>query len=127
MSEYRRARSAASGVGCGARQASAKSLTLGTFTASKRGVFAFGRIGAGVAGVRVRFDGEDWRDAETLPTPIPPGGRDGLWVAPAEGDCPALTAQALDRDGGVLDEQRIDATPSPPAGAPDPQAACGNG
>jgi hypothetical protein len=61
--------------------------------------------------VRVRFDGEEWKSIDTLPTPFPPGGRNRFWVAPAQGDCSALTAQGLDRDGNVVAEQRLDHGP----------------
>jgi hypothetical protein len=56
----------------------------------------------------VRFDGEEWQSIDTLETPIPPGGRDRFWVAPAQGDCGALTVQGLDRDGNVVAEERLD-------------------
>jgi hypothetical protein len=80
-------------------------------------VFAFGR--AHDLSVRVRFDGEDWKDIQAVPTPIPPGGRDYFWVAPAQGDCPAFTVQGLDIDGNVVVEQRV--------GSPDSYAACRSG
>ena len=58
--------------------------------------------------VRVRFDGEDSKTIDTFTTPIPPGGRNRFWVAPAEGNCPALTAQGLDRAGNAVAEERLD-------------------
>ena len=118
---------APSGEGCGARTVPARSLRLGSFMAAKRGQFLIGHVGAAVVGVRVRFEGEDWQEVQTLPTPIPPGGRDRFFVVPAAGYCPAVTVQALDRNGGVLDEQRIPISPPPPPGDPDPDAACRTG
>jgi hypothetical protein len=64
---------------------------------------------------------------QTEPTPIPPGGRGRFWVAPANGDCLAVTVQALDVDKKVLNERRIDAGPMPAPGSPDPYAACRSG
>jgi hypothetical protein len=61
-----------------------------------------------IVAVRVQFDGEEWKTIDTIPTPIPPGGRNRFWVAPAEGNCPALTAQGLDRDGKVVGKERLD-------------------
>ena len=120
-------RPAPSGEGCGARTLPARSLRLGSFMAAKRGQFLIGHVGAAVVGVRMRFEGEDWQEVQTLPTPIPPGGRDRLFVVPAAGDCPAVTVQALDRNGVVVDEQLIPISPPPPPGSPDPDAACRTG
>ena len=80
-------------------------------------MFAFGR--ARDLSVRVRFDGGDWKDIQGVPTPIPPGGRDYFWVAPAEGDCPSFTVRGLDLDGNVVVEQSL--------GSPDSYAACRSG
>ena len=106
-----------SGEGCGPRRLRPRSLRVALFGAARRGVFAFGRV-RGLS-VRVRFDGEDWREIRSVPTPIPPGGRDYFWVAPAEGDCPSYTVQGLDPDGNVVVEQRL--------GSPDSYAACRSG
>jgi hypothetical protein len=110
-------RPAPSGEGCGPRTLPRRSLLISLFGAARRGVFAFGR--AHDLSVRVRFDGEDWKDIQAVPTPIPPGGRDYFWVAPAQGDCPAFTVQGLDIDGNVVVEQRV--------GSPDSYAACRSG
>jgi hypothetical protein len=101
---------APSGEGCGARTLGQDSLRRGlaTFFAVRRGLFAFGRVAEPIVVVRVRFDGEEWQSIDTLETPIPPGGRDRFWVAPAQGDCGALTVQGLDRDGNVVAEERLD-------------------
>jgi hypothetical protein len=122
-----RGRPAPSGEGCGPRTLPPRTLRVGMFMAARRGVFAYGHVGAAVVAVRVRFEGEEWQELQTLPTPIPPGGRDRLWVARATSDCEAFTVQALDRNGDVVDEQRVVATPPPPAGSPDPYAACRSG
>jgi hypothetical protein len=114
-------RPAPSGEGCGARTLPSRSNRPGLFSAARRGGFAYGHTGSAVVWVRVRFDGEDWREIQTVPTPIPPAGRGRFWVAPAQGDCLALTVQALDRDENLLNEQRI------PPGSPDPYAACRSG
>jgi hypothetical protein len=98
-----RAQPAPSGEGCGPRTLPPNSLRPASFTARHRGTFLFGRSSRDVA-VRVRFDGGDWKEIAARPTPIPPGGRDYFWVAPAEGDCSTVTVQGLDRDGNVVDE-----------------------
>ena len=67
------------------------------------------------------MDGEDWKEPPELPTPIPPGGRGYFWVQPAEGDCPAFTVQARNRDGEVVAEERL------PPGGSDRYAACRSG
>ena len=54
----------------------------------------------------MRFDGEDWKNVEAIPTPIPPGGREYFWVAPSEADCPCFAVQGLDEGGNVVVEQR---------------------
>jgi hypothetical protein len=101
---------APSGEGCGPRTLRRDSLRLGLgiFMAARRGLFALGRVAEPIVAVRVRFDGEEWKTIDTIPTPIPPGGRNRFWVAPAEGNCPALTVQGLDRDGKVVGEERLD-------------------
>jgi hypothetical protein len=101
---------APSGEGCGARTLGRDSLRrgLGIFMAARRGLFAFGRVAKPIVVVRVRFDGEEWQAIDTLPTPSPPGGRNRFWVAPAEGECPALTIRGLDRDGNVVARERVD-------------------
>jgi len=101
---------APSGEGCGARTLRQDSLRrgIGIFFAARRGLFAFGRVAEPIVVVRVQFDGEEWQSIDTLETPIPPGGRNRFWVAPAQGDCPALTVQGLDRDGKVVAEERLD-------------------
>jgi hypothetical protein len=101
---------APSGEGCGPRTLRRASLRLGLgiFMAARRGLFAFGRVAEPIVAVRVHFDGEEWKTIDTIPTPIPPGGRNRFWVAPAQGDCPALTVQGLDRDGKVVGEERLD-------------------
>jgi len=63
--------------------------------------------------LRVRFGGEDWKEAKTTFTPIPPGGRGRFWVVPAEGDCPSVTVQAIGPKGHVVHER-----------SPRPYAAC---
>jgi hypothetical protein len=121
-----RPRPAPSGEGCGPRTFPRRSVRAGLFSAARRGAFAFGRVRD--LSVRVRFDGEDWKEIRATPTPIPPGGRDEyFWVAPAEGDCPAFTVQGLDRDGNVAVEERHGPSPQPPPGSPDPYAACLSG
>jgi hypothetical protein len=119
-----RSRPAPSGEGCGARRLAARVVLPALFGAARRGLFAFGRTGREVVKVRVRFDGEDWQELHTLPTPIPPGGRERFWVAPAAGECGALTLQGLDRDGDVISEQRVPPRSEPPPGSPDPYEAC---
>jgi hypothetical protein len=100
---------APSGEGCGPRTLPPRSMRPGLFFSAARGLFVFGR--ARDVSVRVRFDGEDWREILLTPTPIPPGGRDYFWVAPAElGDLPA-EIQAVDRNGAVVDEERIEPFP----------------
>jgi hypothetical protein len=116
-----------SGEGCGPRTLPAHANRLALFAGHRRGGFAFGHTGSAVVWVRVRFDGEDWQEMQTEPTPIPPGGRGRFWVAPANGDCLAVTVQALDVDKKVLNERRIDAGPMPAPGSPDPYAACRSG
>jgi hypothetical protein len=100
---------APSGEGCGARTLPPRSMRSGLFFAAARGLFLFGR--ARDVSVRVRFDGEDWRAIPGSPTPIPPGGRDYFWMAPAErGGLPA-DIQAVDRNGAVVAEERIEPFP----------------
>jgi hypothetical protein len=101
---------APSGEGCGPRTLRHDSLRRGLsiFMAARRGLFAFGRVAEPIVAVRVRFDGEEWKLTDTLPTPDPPGGRNRFWVAPAQGNCPALTVQGRDRDGKVVAEERLD-------------------
>jgi hypothetical protein len=94
---------APSGEGCGPRTLRAGSLRPAVFMARHRGAFAFGRTGR-VPGVRVRFDDGDWQEFETLPTPIPPGGRDRFWVVPLDAACSNFTVQALDLRGNITDE-----------------------
>ncbi len=101
------ASSGGSGEGCGARTVRRLRTGLGTFASDRDGVFAYGHTGRGVFSVRVRFDGEDWRKVDTLPTPIPPGGRGRFWVVPATGDGGSVTVQAIGRGGNVVDERRI--------------------
>jgi hypothetical protein len=103
-----RPRPAPSGEGCGARTLPPGTLRVGLFGAAGRGAFAFGRT-RGLA-VRVRFDGEEWKNIPSIPTPIPPGGREYFWVAATDGDCPCFTVQGLDKDGKVVVEQRYDGT-----------------
>jgi hypothetical protein len=125
-----RPKPAPSDEGCGARTLRQDSLRrgLGIFFGARRGLFAFGRVAAPIVCVRVRFDGEEWKTLDTLPTPTPPGGRNRFWIAPAEGDCPALTVQGLDRNGNVVAEQRLDARPPGRTdGSPAPFAACPSG
>jgi hypothetical protein len=104
---------APSGEGCGPRTLREDSLRrgLGMFMAARRGLFAFGRVAAPIVRVRVRFEGEESKTIDTLPTPFPPGGRNRFWIAPAERNCPALTVEGLDRDGNVVAEHRLDARP----------------
>lgn len=106
-----RSRPAPSGEGCGPRELGRRLLLPSVFGSDRHGLFAFGRTrGIGVAWVRIRFDGERWRKMETLPTPIPPGGRGRFWVVPAPSDCQRFTVQALDRNGKVRAEERVQAT-----------------
>jgi hypothetical protein len=112
----------ASGEGCGPRRIGEKSVTLGTFSARHRGLFAYGRAGRDVWALRVRFEGEPWRRVESLPAPI--RIRDRFWVAPAEGDCPLVKVQALGRGDRVLGERRTRPAPGIDEGEPDPYAAC---
>jgi hypothetical protein len=112
-------RPAPSGEGCGPRTLPRTSMRVGLFGAARRGVFADGHTGAGVVEVRVRFDGEGRQVLQTVPTPIPPGGRGRFWVAPAAGDCPAFNVQGLDIDGKVVVEERF--------GDSDSYAACSSG
>jgi hypothetical protein len=121
------ARAAASGEGCARRALAPRAIRVGTLFARHRGLFAYGRGGSAVVAVRVRFDGEAWREPATYPMPAVMRGRTRLWVVPAKRNCPALTAQGIDLDGNVIAEERIDPTPRPPAGAPDPYAACRSG
>ena len=119
---------AASGEGCGPRTLPRLANRVGIFSSGKQGVFAYGHTGRGVFVVRVRFDGEDWRKLETLPTEDPPGGRGRFWVVPAERDCPGLTIQAIGRYGKVVGEQRLGWSRPPSAGDdPDSYAACRSG
>ena len=122
-----RPRPAPSGEGCGPRTLRPLALRSGLFYGRHRGWFAYGRTGARAWDVRVRFDGEDWKEPPELPTPIPPGGRGYFWVQPAEGDCPAFTVQARNRGGDVVAEERIPPSPKPRLGSPDPYAACRSG
>jgi hypothetical protein len=101
---------APSGEGCGPRMLPPRSLRGGFFQAAHRGAFALGRS-RGLS-VRVRVDGGDWRNVETIQTPIPPGGRDYFWIVPLEGDCPSSTVQGLDEDGRVVAEESYAACPS---------------
>jgi hypothetical protein len=116
-----------SGEGCGARTLPARTNRVGLFFARGRGAFADGHTGRAVVWIRVRFDGEDWQEIQTLPTPDPPGGRGRFWVVPAKGRCLAVTVQALDRHKHLLGEQRFDPNPVPPRDNPDPYAACRSG
>jgi hypothetical protein len=119
---------APSGEGCGPRTLRPLALRPSLFFARHRGWFAFGRTGARAWDVRVRFDGEEWKEPPELPTPIPPGGRGYFWVQPAGGGCPAFTVQARTGDGDVVAEERVNASPEPPRpGSPDPYAACRSG
>ena len=124
-------RPAPSGEGCGPRTLPPVALRGGLFYARHRGWFAYGRTGARAWDVRVRFDGEDWKEPPELPTPIPPGGRGYFWVQPAEGNCPLFTVQARNGDGEVVAEERHgpfpEPTPDPAPGSPDPYAACRSG
>jgi hypothetical protein len=99
-----RGRPATSAEGCGSRKAPLPSARPTIFSTTARGIFAFARQKAGVAHVRVRFDGEDWMDARSAEVLV--GRRRYLrfWVAPAVGDCRVLTVQGLDADGNVVDE-----------------------
>jgi hypothetical protein len=98
---------APSGEGCGPRTLAPTALRPSLFYARHRGWFAFGRVGQRAWDVRVRFDGEDWKEPPEIPTPIPPGGPDYFWVQPAEGRCPAIiTVQARDGDGNLVREER---------------------
>jgi hypothetical protein len=99
--------SGGSGEGCGARTVRRLRTGLGLSASDRAGVFAYGHTGRGVFSVRVRFEGEDWRRVDTLPTPIPPGGRGRFWVVPATGDGGGVTVQAIGRSGHVVDERRI--------------------
>jgi hypothetical protein len=101
------ASSGASGEGCGARTVRRLRTGLGLSASDRAGVFAYGHTGRGVFGVRVRFDGEEWRKLQTLPTPEPPGGRGRFWILPATGDGGGVTVQAIGRSGNVVDERRI--------------------
>jgi hypothetical protein len=101
---------APSGEGCGPRELGRRLLLPSVFGSDRHGAFALGRTrGIRLAWVRIRFDGEDWRRLDTLPTPIPPGGRGRFWVVPAPRDCLRFTVQALDRDGNVAAEERVQA------------------
>src|SRR5687767_4276247 len=91
-----------SGAGCGPRTLKRRSLRPALFGAAKRGVFAFGRVRD--LSVRVRFDSGEWKPLISRPTPIPPGGRDYFWVAPAEAGCSTVTVQGLDRHGNVVED-----------------------
>jgi hypothetical protein len=122
-----RGHSLPSGEGCGLPGARPRSVGSVLVTASRRGVFAVGLLGSEIARVRVRFDGEEWKEARTVAVPLRGTRYLSLWVAAAEGDCPALTAQGLDRAGEVVAEQRSAPRPEPPAGSPDPYAACRSG
>jgi hypothetical protein len=122
-----RPRPAPSGEGCGPRKLRPLALRPSLFYARHRGWFAFGRTGARAWDVRVRFDGEEWKEPPEIPTPIPPGGREYFWVQPAEGNCGSFTVQARNRDGEVVAEERHTVPSPPPAGAPDPYAACRRG
>jgi len=94
-----------SGEGCGARTLRPLRTGLGLFSAAGRGLFAFGHTGSRVYGVRVRFGGEEWKEAQTTFTPIPPGGRGRFWVVLAQGDCAEVTVQAIGPEGTVVDER----------------------
>jgi hypothetical protein len=102
--------SGAGGEGCGPRRIATGAVTVGTFAATRLGLFALGRAGERVAAVRVRFPGERARELPTYPTPIPPGGRGRFWVAPARAGCPPRAVPALDVEGRVVSERRVPET-----------------
>ena len=63
----------------------------------------FGRVGPR-AGVRVRFDDGAWENVRSIPTPIPPGGRDYFWIVPLPAGCSRATVQAYELDDRVTGE-----------------------
>lgn len=80
---------------CGRSVIAKDAVTLDTFRPPGLGSFAYGRAGRRVGEVRVRFGGGRWIRIATAFTPIPPGGRDRFWVAPAGSRCGAVTVQAM--------------------------------
>jgi hypothetical protein len=100
---------APSGEGCGPRRVADRALRPGLFFARHRGLFAYGRAGAEIVQVRVRFGGEDWQEVDTYPTPHPLRDADRFWVVPARGSCAALTAHGIDRRGKVVAAARLQA------------------
>jgi hypothetical protein len=99
---------AGSGEGCGPRKLGDDALRPATFMRRHRGLFSFGRTGGAIVKVRVRFDGEPVQEIDTHFTPIPPGGDERFWVAPARRSCGSFTVQGLDLQGDVVAEERVD-------------------
>jgi hypothetical protein len=90
-----------SGEGCG-RGLRGRPLDLGLSAFRDLGTFAYGRASLEVGRVEVTFGNSPPLEARILPSP-PVLGFDGrFWIAPFEGQCRAVSAQAFDGEGRPL-------------------------
>lgn len=96
----------ARGERCGARKLGRNEVTLQTIAPAGLGSFVYGRAGRSVGQVEVRIAHGSPIRLGTLPTPIPPGGRDRFWIVHAGSACAAVSVQSLGWRSGVPGKRR---------------------
>jgi hypothetical protein len=105
---------AASGEGCGGGLRG-RPLDLGLSAFRDLGTFAYGRASLEVGRVEVTFGENPPLEARILPSPPVLGFRGRFWIAPFEGQCRAVSAQAFDGEGRPLGDSEGPIGDCPPA------------
>jgi hypothetical protein len=113
-------RSGASGEGCGGGLRG-RPLTLGLTASSRLGTFAYGMARLDVGRVEVTFGAGAPMEARILPSPPMLGLRGRFWIAPFDGQCATVSAQAFDGEGNPLGPTGIPPPPQAKPGPPPPQ------